>query len=106
MAKFKDRIRQLRLENGWLQKELAEKIGVKRTAITGYENGSREPDIEKLISLSNIFSCSVDFLLGKTDNKSSKYTVAIDKSKLNEINLDDLDKIKDLIKKLKQQNIG
>lgn len=32
-----------------------------------YENETRKPSMEVLIKLSEIFNCSIDYLLGKTD---------------------------------------
>ena len=68
---FKDRVKELREENGLLQRELASKIGVARTAITGWEGGTREPNIKTLVKLANYFDCSLDYLLGRVDNKKS-----------------------------------
>lgn len=67
--KFKLRLRQLREEHGITQKKLGEKIGVTRNAISTYESGKREPEIEKIIKLSEIFDCSVDYLIGASDFK-------------------------------------
>lgn len=99
---FKRRLKQLRESAGMTQNELGSKLGITRNAISGYESGTREPDIEKLVLLSDVFDCTLDYLTGKSDNKTNKYSVAIDKNKLKEINLDDLDLIKELIRKLQQ----
>ncbi len=49
------------------QAELAEKLGVSQQTISKYERGTREPDNETLVKLAEIFNCSIDYLLGKTD---------------------------------------
>lgn len=54
------------------QKEVASMLGVSASIISNYENGERTPSIENLISLSRIYRCSIDYLVGidKTSNNS------------------------------------
>jgi len=53
------------------QFELAEKLGVSQQTISKYEKGLREPDNATLVKLSEIFNCSIDYLLGRTDVRNS-----------------------------------
>lgn len=62
-----NRIKQLREEFNLTQQELADKINGAKSTIAMYENESRKPSMEVLISLSDIFGCTIDYLLGKTD---------------------------------------
>ncbi len=55
----------LRKHNGLSQEALAEKIGVSRQAISKWERGEASPDTENLLSLSKIYSVSLDDLLGE-----------------------------------------
>lgn len=52
------------------QKEVAAAIGVSSSIISNYENGERTPSVETLITLSRLYHCSTDYLLGfeKNDN--------------------------------------
>ena len=50
------------------QEELAGIIGVSRQAISKWESGMANPDIEKLIKLSELYGCSIDYIVGN-DNK-------------------------------------
>jgi transcriptional regulator with XRE-family HTH domain len=97
---FKNRLKQLREEKGMIQKELAEKIGVTRNSITAYENGNREPDLEKIINLAKIFDVSIDYLVGVSDIKKrdSHFFVAVEK--LKNISLKELLEIIEIVKKL------
>mgnify|MGYP001769217380 CR=1 FL=1 len=97
---FKDRLRQLREENKLLQKELAQKIGVDRNTITGYEIGKREPNLEKIIKLAQIFDVSIDYLVGVTDirKRDNHYYIAVEK--LKNISLKDLIEIIEVVQKL------
>ena len=62
------RLRELRVENELTQKELAEKILLTQTTIGKYERDELEPSIDILIKLSNVFECSIDYLLGRSDD--------------------------------------
>ena len=61
------RIRELRLANGWTQAQLGKKLGVVKTTICGYEAGDRQPDPEKICALCDLFGCSADYLLGRSE---------------------------------------
>lgn len=65
---FSQRVRELRLENGWTQEELAEKVGLKKQTINGIEN-KHTTKIEIVVKLASIFNVSVDYLLGLTDKR-------------------------------------
>ncbi len=75
-----NRIKQLREEIGLTQQELADKINGAKSTIAMYENESRKPSMEVLINLSEIFNCSIDYLLGKSDIRNPQ-----------EVNIDDVD---------------
>lgn len=65
MKEFPERIQQLRRKYGFSQKQVAEKIGVSPSVVSGYETGERTPSTEVLLSLSYLFQCSTDYLLGR-----------------------------------------
>lgn len=50
------------------QQKLGELIGVSQQAIHKYENDLAEPDIRTLISLSDYFETSIDYLVGNSEN--------------------------------------
>ena len=64
MDVFKDRLKELRLEQGLSRSELARRTGLDSTTIVKYELGQRKPSIECLILLAKYFGCSIDFLVG------------------------------------------
>lgn len=57
-------IKLFREQNGWTQKELAERLTVSRSVIAKWENNSVTPDIASLIKLSNIFHITLDHIAG------------------------------------------
>ena len=67
MNKFSERLKEIRLENGLSRIELADKLNVSARLIAYWESGQRECGFDTLINLADIFSTSVDYLLGRTD---------------------------------------
>ena len=62
-----NRIKFLREELNMTQQELANKLDGAKSTVAMYENETRKPSMEVLLRLSEIFNCSIDYLLGKTD---------------------------------------
>ena len=60
-----NRIRAYRKERKWTQEELAEKIGVERSAVAKWESGKIQPQAAHLIALAELFGCTVDEILGR-----------------------------------------
>ena len=70
-----ENLQNLRKINNMSQEELAEKLNVSRQAVSKWESGSGYPETEKIISICEIFDCSMDQLVkGKISNdiKSEK----------------------------------
>lgn len=65
------RIIQERERFGWNQSEFANKIGVANNTLCGWEKGERNPPIEKLKKMADLFDCSVDYLLERTDLRNA-----------------------------------
>ena len=63
--KFKDILKDLRIEKGIGQVYLAKSIGVSKGVISMWENGLREPTMSSLIFLADFFGVSIDFLVGR-----------------------------------------
>lgn len=70
---FSERLLQLREKFDLKQVELADKINLKSSAVSKYEKGLTQPNIDTLIKLAEIFSVSVDYLVGISDI-SNPYT--------------------------------
>ncbi len=58
-----DKISKLRRENNYTQEQLAELLGVSRQAISKWESSLAYPETDKLIRISELFDCSLDYLL-------------------------------------------
>lgn len=74
-----NRLKQLRLEKGLLQSDIAKIIGKTDRAVGQYERGERDPSTETWSALANYFEVSLDYLLGKSDIRNPE-KVDIDKA--------------------------
>lgn len=63
--RFNQILKNLRLNNGYTQKELSKLIGVGQTTVANYESGVRIPDIGILVTIANVFNISLDGLIGR-----------------------------------------
>ena len=58
-----EKIAGLRRREGWSQEELAERLGVSRQSVSKWESGAAQPDVERVLALSDVFGVSTDYLL-------------------------------------------
>ncbi|MCL2171259.1 MAG: XRE family transcriptional regulator [Defluviitaleaceae bacterium] len=61
------RLLQLRKNKGFIQADVAAKIGIGRSSYVKYEKGDVQIPTDMLVKLSDIYNVSVDYLLGKSD---------------------------------------
>ena len=66
-----ERLKKLRKKYGLSQKQVAERIGVSASIVSGYKTGERTPSTDILLSLSYLYQCTTDYLLGKENNLHS-----------------------------------
>lgn len=106
-----NRIKILREEFGYTQQELADKLDGAKSTIAMYENETRKPSLEVLIKLSEIFNCSIDYILCKSDvrnpeeikNVQFANAGGLDTTDLDEDDLEELQRQIDYIKKMKNK---
>ena len=67
---FSDQLKLLRNEMGLSQRELCKILCVSSGAIAMWETDKRQPDIATLCKLADYFNVSIDYLLGRTEEKS------------------------------------
>lgn len=60
---FSYNLKTLRKSNNLTQKDLGEKIGLTKQAISYFEKGTRMPDLYTTIKIANFFNCSIDSLI-------------------------------------------
>jgi len=69
-----ERLKNLRKERGYLQKDIADYLNISKSAYGYYEQGRNEPDIQTILKLSLFYNVSTDFLLCKTDIEQDNLT--------------------------------
>lgn len=74
------RLKKEREKRGWSQKYIAEKVGITNTVLSNYERDYRDPDTETLKKLADLYEVSIDYLLGRTDEKEISIEEKIDKA--------------------------
>jgi transcriptional regulator with XRE-family HTH domain len=60
---FAEKLSNLRIQKGYSQEALAEKLHVSRQAVSKWEVGTTLPETDKLIVISEFFQVSLDYLL-------------------------------------------
>lgn len=66
---FKERIRQIRIENEYTQEILAKSLHTTHSALSAYENGHQLMPLITLFQMSSLLNVSMDYLLGRTNYK-------------------------------------
>ena len=64
---FAERLKEMRLEKGLTQQQLADVLKVDRTTVLKWETDGREPSFAMLVQIARFFEVSCDYLLGNTD---------------------------------------
>lgn len=59
-----EKIKTLRVNSGMSQVQLAERLGVTKSAVNAWETGTNSPSLSYVVKLSLIFGVSTDYLLG------------------------------------------
>ena len=67
MDNFGERLKDLRVEKGLTQAELAKLTGISQAGIAKWETGDRKPSIDCLIILAKFFKCTLEYLVGMED---------------------------------------
>ena len=81
---FAVNLKNLRIEKGLNQTELAEKLFINKSMISSYEKGTRMPSLDVLMQLTFIFNVSIDYMLGVQRNEVEDKQKSIDISGLND----------------------
>ena len=69
--KFK-RLKDLREDHDMYQKEVAKLLGISQQYYSEYEKGKRTIPVQHLITLAKHYNTSIDYIVGLTDEVSSK----------------------------------
>lgn len=74
------------MEKGISQLQLAVFLGVSQQSINKYENSRVEPDITTLCAMADFFHCSIDYLVGRSNQREQfapqQYNLSYDEAML------------------------
>ena len=76
MKIFAEKSKLLRTERQLSQADLGKNLGLSPSTISGYELGTRCPDLAVLTAYSEFFDVSIEFLVGDTDVRKTLFRVA------------------------------
>ena len=65
-----NRIRELRTARGWTQTQLGKRIGAAKSTISEYESEKHQLDPGLICSFCDLFGCTADYLLGRSESPS------------------------------------
>ena len=65
-----NRLKELRVEKGLNQKEVAKILGIAQPTLSGWETGRTQIDYDNLIKAADYFNVTIDYLLGRTDENA------------------------------------
>lgn len=71
-----ERLKDLRIQSKLTQKQVADVLNISPSIVSGYETGERTPSTEVLLSLSYLYKCTTDYLLGKT-NETPRHSIDV-----------------------------
>ena len=78
MSYFSAKLIELRKARGLSQQQLAEALGLSRSAIGMYETGKREPEIEVLQLLSDFFNADMNTLVSPPSEETSELSALLE----------------------------
>lgn len=66
-----ERLREMREKYNISQETVAERLGITPASISSYERGERTPSLPIILKISYVYNCSVDYLLGKSNDNDT-----------------------------------
>ena len=90
-----EKLKKLRIQYHLSQKEVAAKLNISPSIVSGYETGERSPSTENLLALSYLYKCSTDYLLGRVTEEPA---FTLDTSNLNEEQIQAIQSLIDVMK--------
>jgi putative transcriptional regulator len=69
MGRVRNHVRELRLERGWTQQELAAAVGVSRQSINSIECNRYVPSLELALAFAKLFARSLESIFELEENR-------------------------------------
>ena len=78
---FREKIRQIRERKELSLSQMATKIGMSKSTLHGYENGTRNPSLDVLAVMRGAYGVSLDYLFGFADKETVDISDLTDEQK-------------------------
>ena len=91
------KLKDLREQYHYSQKEVANRLNISPSIVSGYETGERTPSTEILLKISSLYQCSTDYLLGRV---TTTPTIALN---IDGLNQEQIQALQTLIQVMKQK---
>ena len=72
-VRIKERLKELRKDKNLTQKQIAKILNKSETGYASWEQGLSEPCINDLITISEYYGVTIDYLVGKEDMQPTQY---------------------------------
>lgn len=66
-----EHLSELRKKRKWSLQETADQLGIAKSTYAGYETGYREPSLQSLLQMADLFETTVDYILGRTEEEQA-----------------------------------
>lgn len=93
---FGSKLKELRLQAGLTQKQLADQLGITKSVVSFYELRERTPSPEVLVKMASVFHVSADYLLGIEKSKTLDITG---------LNIEDEKVVRVMVEHLRKKNV-
>jgi transcriptional regulator with XRE-family HTH domain len=101
---FPSRLKRARNDYGLTQVEASRLLNISQVALSNYENGKREPDIETLVKMSLLFDVSADWLIGVTSKGGTNHLKELREERNRQEMLKKIERDATLAKRLEKAN--
>lgn len=92
---FSDRLKEIRLNLGYSQQELADLLGTSKQVISRYENGIRSPKISVAAKYAKILNLDLNYLLGE-ESQEKNQEAAAEAADLSEVKANFIKSVKEM----------
>mgnify|MGYP001852134631 CR=1 FL=1 len=75
---FYDRLKESRIKAGLTQEQLAEKLGVAKSTLSGYESGNREPTVATIAKVLEILNIDANYLYQDETKALTELVISLD----------------------------
>lgn len=96
-----ERLTKLREKNKMTQTDVARALGVSSALISAYEKNERNPSIDRLVALADIYHTSTDYILGRTTQKNEALLLDISDLSEKQIRI-----LRELVDDMRMQHFG